>query len=474
MPRLPTTPESFARIIAEAGYILLSKLETIKNTKSFVTVKCPFGHSEYLVSVNNFKRGKRCYQCGRIRAGDKKRLSIEAIYTRFQSEGYLLKSQRYTDSHQILDVICPLGHVWKTNYNNFDQGTRCASCDPRLPYTTLFVRAVLEKAGYTLLSEDYINCYTHVKIRCPMGHKRPILFSNFQQGFRCGGCANQTSRAELEILSFASTLTDAVGGDRSILGSHELDIWCPKERVGVEYNGLFWHSEAGKKDKNTHLNKLKMAESANIRLLQFFEDEWRDKRQLVESIIVRSLKQNKDIRIGARKLELKVAPVKERRLFFESNHLQGDVPSEMAWGLYSGDILMQTLSIRKNSLTGSSSFYDIARLATRKGYSVAGGLSRLLFKAKEYLKNKDVKFLHTYADRRYSLGEAYLSVGFEALGATEPGYFYTDGKSRVHRFNLKRSRGCPEGMSNDDFRSSQGWSKIWDCGQLKFRIPTGA
>jgi hypothetical protein len=373
-------------------------------------------------------------------------------------------------------VVCPLGHEWKTNYNNFTQGTRCGSCDPRLPFTVEFVRNDLKVHGYELLSGDYLNSYTNIEARCPKGHVRPLNYSNFRRGFRCGGCANQASKAELEIFTLVhDRIQSAVSGSRSVLRGREVDVWCPEQKVAIEYNGLYWHSEAGGKTAQYHLSKTNLAVEAGVRLFQFFEDEWRDKRPIVESLIFRALRLNKGIVIGARKLLAKrISDVKSRADFFNSNHLQGDRAAAVAWGLYDGETLVQALSIRKNSITGGEPFYDIARLATRLGYSVPGGLSRLIALAKQWVASKGESYLYTYSDLRYSQGDAYLKVGFESLGATSPGYFYTNGEVRVHRYNLKKTDECPEGTTNDSWRRSQGWYRLWDCGQLKFRIKTGA
>ena len=37
--------------------------------------------------------------------------------------------------------------------------------------------------------------------------------------------------------------------DRNILNGKEIDIFIPKLKIGVEYNGLYWHSEANSKGK---------------------------------------------------------------------------------------------------------------------------------------------------------------------------------------------------------------------------------
>lgn len=53
------------------------------------------------------------------------------------------------------------------------------------------------------------------------------------------------SSGELELFEFVKSLfheVDVVASDTSALGGFELDIWIPKFRIGIEYDGDYWHS----------------------------------------------------------------------------------------------------------------------------------------------------------------------------------------------------------------------------------------
>ena len=53
---------------------------------------------------------------------------------------------------------------------------------------------------------------------------------------------------------------------------YEIDIYIPELKIGIEYNGLYWHSEL-QKPKEYHFNKSKIADSLGIRLINIYEDE---------------------------------------------------------------------------------------------------------------------------------------------------------------------------------------------------------
>ena len=59
-----------------------------------------------------------------------------------------------------------------------------------------------------------------------------------------------------------------IRNDRKVLNGKEIDIWIPEHNLGIEYNGICWHSsdEAKKADHN----KMIPTDSASIKLLQFW------------------------------------------------------------------------------------------------------------------------------------------------------------------------------------------------------------
>ena len=69
-----------------------------------------------------------------------------------------------------------------------------------------------------------------------------------------------------------------------MLNNKELDIYLPKLKLAIEFNGLYWHSNKFI-DKNYHLNKLNIAENNNIHLIQIFEDEWDNNKDFIKKIL---------------------------------------------------------------------------------------------------------------------------------------------------------------------------------------------
>lgn len=61
-----------------------------------------------------------------------------------------------------------------------------------------------------------------------------------------------------------------------LAGSHEIDIWLPEFKLGIEVHGVYWHSDAVKSGimlETLHFNKFLWARQKGIRLLQFWDYE---------------------------------------------------------------------------------------------------------------------------------------------------------------------------------------------------------
>ena len=64
----------------------------------------------------------------------------------------------------------------------------------------------------------------------------------------------------------------------------------PKYNIGIECNGIYWHS--GINGKKRTLTKYNLAEKNNIKLLTFWEDDIRNNIETIESIIKEHCKLN--------------------------------------------------------------------------------------------------------------------------------------------------------------------------------------
>ena len=90
------------------------------------------------------------------------------------------------------------------------------------------------------------------------------------------------SNGEREITQFLNDNGLQTECNRQILIGKEIDILIPDKKVGIEYDGLLWHTEGfGKKHRSYHLNKTLECNKKGYALIHIFEDEFENKKDVV-------------------------------------------------------------------------------------------------------------------------------------------------------------------------------------------------
>ena len=105
------------------GYELLST-EYDPNKKIKIRHICG---NEYEVTLNNFKRGKRCPICQLKR--EEKRIKKDYVVKNINKEGYeVISLNGFNKSSDKIKLKCPKGHIYEVSWNTFQQGRRCPYC----------------------------------------------------------------------------------------------------------------------------------------------------------------------------------------------------------------------------------------------------------------------------------------------------------------------------------------------------------
>lgn len=285
----------------------------------------------------------------------------------------------------------------------------------------------------------------------------------FERGSLCQSCfPNTSSKAEIEVADWIKSLGFNVEScSRDIISPKELDIVVPEKRFSVEFNGLYWHSEFSPNgiSKSSHLDKTESCLKSGWSLFHVFSDEWDEKKEIVKSMIEHRLGLS-SFKLNARSCSIRKINTKERREFFTSSHISGDVNSSESWGLEYNGSIVAAVSVREPRQKKWKGLIEIARYATRPGYHIRGGLTRLMKRVEEFCISSKKIGIITYSDRRFGEGLGYERSGFKKVGDTGIDYWYTDGKRRFDRF-IFRSR---DGKTEKNLARDSGVARIFGCG----------
>jgi len=272
-----------------------------------------------------------------------------------------------------------------------------------------------------------------------------------------------SSKAELEILSWVHSI-GYPNAAKLRQGGKELDIFIPELNIGIEYNGLYWHSEIHK-DKNYHLDKTNHFKELGVRVIHVFEHEWRDRNFQVKSFLRSALNKN-DNKVGARKCTFKEIDNKTAKDFLNQYHIQGGpLHIALAIGSYYKDDLISVATFGPHHRNRGQ--FTLNRFAGKEGWTIQGCLSKV---TKMALNKYDS--LISWCDLRWSDGNGYERSGWVKEELLKPDYFYTqDFIGVISKQSRKKSAvNTPETMTEKDHALLDGLFRIYDCGKVRYKV----
>lgn len=362
-----------------------------------------------------------------------------------------------------------------TCYNNFGVEVISQSQRFRDLYKNKILSFLQEK--YNIIDYNDIYYTLHCK-EC--GNDYQINKKSFQtrKNFNvdictiCNPIDSHTSGQEEKLKDYLSELkVKSVYNDRVIIAPLELDIYLPEQKVGIEFNGLYWHSELFK-NKDYHLKKTELAEKNNIKIIHIYEDDWLFKNEIVKSRISNLL--GKSERIYARKCEIQeINDNKMVKDFLEINHIQGYVGSKIKIGLfYNSELVsLMTFGNPRKPMMGKNRVgaYELLRFCNKLNLTVIGGASRLF---NFFIKKYNPVNVISYADRSWSQGVMYEKLGFKLIHKTQPNYYYIIGNHRKYRYNFRKDKLIREGFDSNktehEIMLERNIFRIYDSGSLKY------
>jgi endogenous inhibitor of DNA gyrase (YacG/DUF329 family) len=414
------------------GITLAEKVYLLKNNQTEIP-KCPTcGKGLIWHKIG----GYRTYCCNKCRSNNYK-WKEKRIGKGFQSKKVQQKikltikekygvdniSQLQSTKNKIKNKLRIKGQEWRNSQEAIDLATE-----------------KIESFGYKVINTRLENNETVYSIKCEKHNKiwdwdRQMYLRNHTQGYPfCSECHNEkTSKGEQEIFEFVKSIysNEILRNARNIIFPKEIDIYLPELKFGIEFCGLYWHSQQYL-GKNYHREKWELAQQNGIDLMQIWDVEWHTKKSILKSIISNRL--GLSVPIYARNCDIKKVPSKEAREFANTYHLQGFYRGIEYVGLYYNNELID-LSIFCKCRFGKQYDYELTRHCIKSGFRVIGALSREIVYFKKLGYNGSIV---DYCDQRLFNGKGHW--GFKETGMTPPDMQYTDFKTIIPRGKYQKYR----------------------------------
>lgn len=450
---------------------------------------CSKGHSYSARIDNRVNLNRGCPYCSGRNAisgrNDLKTINPDlAEQWDYKKNGKLLPQYVSPYSNKKVWWKCSKGHQWKATVGSRHQGSKCPYCAGSKPIVgendLATLRPDIASQWDNESNAPLLPCNVTIGSDitawwvCDKGHKyKSSIEKRTGRGDGCPLCSNNVSKAETDLAEHIQSLLgdrhEVIRSNRSIISPYELDIYIPSKSIAIEYNGVYWHTESKGKDKHYHYNKWRLCKDAGIQLITIWEDEWRDRQDIVKSMLAHKLGVSQDRKVYARKTSPCYVDNMQTQKFFSSYHIQGYVSSTVHIGLKDNNgniVALSSWRKYKNTL-----YLD--RYAT--SCVVVGGMGKLLKEGIKYAKNNGLDFLITFSDHQVSDGGLYEKLGFSRDKELYPDYRYVVEGKRVHKFNyrIKKFKQDPqliykEGLTERELAKLNDLERVWDCGKTRW------
>lgn len=285
----------------------------------------------------------------------------------------------------------------------------------------------------------------------------------------------RTSKVELQVREFVQKLLDddSITKSRQILLPElngEVDIWIPQHNLGIEVNGVYWHSHKRLQDKNKHFKKFEILKNKGIQLLQFWDFEIFMKEGIVKSLIAAKCGKSETV-IPARKTRLVEVPFQTANLFHGDNHLQGSIARNQGLynlGLAHEDELVAVISLGNHHRQVNQTV--LSRLTFKQGCMILGGSEKLF---KQTSSDVDHRPIITFSDNRISFGKVYERLGFKKDKVINPDYFWATKDTIVKKQTGNKAFFIARGGVGDtevECAESLGYHQVFDSGKVRWKF----
>lgn len=431
------------------------------NAKTPICITCKT-HGDFWQLPSNHIHKAHPRGCPKCNGGLK--LSLDEFIQKSQNthgDKYNYSKVEYDGNKAKVCIVCPKhGDFWQRPSAHI-KGQGCPICgiENAKNKNTCTTKDFILKANkihnnkYDYTKSVYVNNETKACIVCSKHGEFWQTPSNHLRGEGCPICANSLSHCENEICECLKELV-IEQRNRKILGGKEIDIYIPQYKIGIEFNGLYWHSEENGKDENYHLTKLNECNKNGIELIQIFEDEWANHRDVCEFLIKDSLGLNTNKIVKANECIVR-ENVNEEEVtdFLETNSINGGIISDITINAYYVNTMVGVMILTKNN----NQEYIINRITTNIKYNCVGIEQIMLDYFVTHFKFKSLTY---FADRRWVINvenNIYTSIGFKVDSFISPSFTY------YSPYTSKKKR-----LKKDEISDNCNYTRIWDCGQVKY------
>lgn len=422
----------------------------VENLESNVEIICHekdengLEHGSFFQQALYHLHGYGCPKCSNTSRSKKLIKTLEAFIKeakKVHGDKYIYDESEYKGANVKTTIICKIHGKFEQEPHNHLRGAGCPYCANKNKTTEDFIVKAKSVHGdkYDYSESKYEAALKKIKIICPKHGEFWQTPLNHVNGHGCPKCSVSKSKWELEVFEFIKSLgLECEQSDRKVLDGHEIDILIPSLNVGIECDGLRWHSSEFR-ESNYHINKTKNAFKKGIRLIHIFEDEWLNYREVCEAMLKSILgKEINHIKIEDSFVE-EISYDEMKKFMKENSFSFCDEKCSYCLGVkdkHNGDLLFV---IGMNYVFERN--YTSNNFCSKLGYRIDEPLKMIA----DFMFKQLVDSFSLFLDKRWYNGYDLKSSNFSFNGSTEEKGYYVSGVKRIEiteNLNLPKISDC--------------------------------
>lgn len=309
----------------------------------------------------------------------------------------------------------------------------------------------LQELNLELIDKEYKHAHYEHNWRCKIcGTEFSCIWNHTYLENKCPTCnpkKKSVSKGELELQKFFKSLNiDFIPNSRQIIKPYELDIYLPKYKLAIEFDGLYWHSNEFV-SPNYHKMKTDICNNKGIRLIHIFENEWASKQVIIKKKLKEILDKNNSTNIKFEDCTIKEIDNTLRDNFINKYDLKNNSKnSSLNIGCFYYNNLIYVMTFEE---VGHGIFQ---LLNCSRNYKYSEIKTELLdYISSEYEVRRFVKTV----DKKWNNIEEFKELGFNPKEEINPiPWLIHDSYTFI----------ITSGNIENNYKS---YSKIWDCGYIK-------
>lgn len=383
-----------------------------------------------------------------------KTISVVEKLRKVHGDAYDYSKVNFKATNIPVKLICKKHGEIKVRWHKHLNGTPCSECRDEKSVKNLdyilerFKKVHGDRYDYTKVKEQP-NIKKKVIITCRKHGDFLQSIGYHFAGQNCKKCAvseNSVVSAEETVFYewFKQLDNDALQSDKELIYPFEVDILSHKYKLGIEYNGLHWHSNLSEKLDNNHIDKTISVRNAGYNLFHIYADDIRFNKSIVESMLRHRTLQS--LKISARKTKFVEILEDQAKEFFINTNLEGFIPATIYYGLMYENEIVAVMSFSQQM---------IVQFSTKLNLAIVGGFSKLV---SNYSKLHKIDNMSILSSNDFSTNESLKYFQISNIDEIQPRPYYITNKRNL--------------ISVDEVHQYvQDYYRIlWDSGSIRFKL----